>query len=114
MEENASKTTSVGRQIGDFYHYKLENVPMCWKKAISMPFIGETVSIDYEDIYYLSLNNLASDTVKAKHAITFLKSNQSLMEAPVSIFMKNIRQNNDSNESVNSTSFLVQEINMNL
>jgi hypothetical protein len=38
------------------------------------------------------------NTVKANHAITFVNSNQSLIEAPVSICMKNIRQEKGSNE----------------
>ena len=82
-----------------------------------MPFVAETLDVDYEDIYYLDLDKMNIDTVKATHAITFMNSNQPLITAPVSIFMKTVEDNSSPNEdslknkkdtTSNSQSFLVQ------
>merc|ERR1712117_810183 len=77
------------------------------KSAINIPFISETSDIEYEDIYYLDMNKVKVDTVKANHAITFMNSDQSLIRAPVSIYMKNTKDD-DKDKLINSTSFLVQ------
>ena len=82
------------------------------KSAISIPFISENLEIEYEDIHYLDINKVVVDTVKATHAITFMNSDQSLVKAPVSIFMKNVEhdvtKDVDKDKLINSKSFLVQ------
>eukprot|EP00092_Neocalanus_flemingeri_P085898 GFUD01108153.1.p1 GENE.GFUD01108153.1~~GFUD01108153.1.p1 ORF type:complete len:354 (+),score=101.75 GFUD01108153.1:108-1064(+) len=93
-----------GESVQDFFHYNLKNVPLKFNQPLSIPFIEECDNIEFEDIYYLNLDNVSNSSrpynddeqssVEVKHAITFKNiSGQPLTTAPVSILAKT-KENN--------------------
>jgi len=109
-----------GETVEDFYHYKLENVPLKHRQPVSMNFIKACPNVEYEDIYYLDLNQKmtvyrstedSEEELEAIHAISFKNvSEQPLTSAPVSVLAKKASEDwrSEDGDTINENNFMVQ------
>ena len=105
---------SAGESMDDLYFYRLKNVPLHYNRPMSLPFIEECASEQYQDVYFFDLNNkgVGNDEtmVEATHAITFKNtSGQPFTTGPVSVLMAEEGKDKDEKPSnSNENNFLVQ------
>jgi len=105
---------SAGESMDDLYFYRLKNVPLHYNRPMSLPFIEECASEQYQDVYFFDLNNkgVGNDEtmVEATHAITFKNtSGQPFTTGPVSVLMAEEGKDKDEKpRNSNENNFLVQ------
>ena len=117
-DDDSDEGTSTGDRMGDFYFYRLKNVPLHYNQPMSLPFIEEFTSEPYQDVYFFDLSNKGSandDTmVEATHAITFKNtSGQPFTTGPVSVLMakeSKVMDKDDKIRNNDENNFLVQSL----
>ena len=117
-EDSSDEETSTGDRMGDFYFYRLKNVPLHYNQPMSLPFIEEFTSEPYQDVYFFDLSNkgLAKDDtmIEATHAITFKNtSGQPFTTGPVSVLMAKESKVTDKGDKIRNNdenNFLVQSL----
>jgi len=92
-----------GEKVEDFFHYRLESVPIKHDQPVKIPFIKQALNVRYEDIYLIDLDKKVrvvsseedeESSVKVIHGITFRNPTvQPLTSGPVSVLAKAQQQN---------------------
>ena len=94
-EDNEYEKELREEKVAELHHFIMKNVPINFNKVTKISFMDEILSIAYQDIYSIQLNNDLADNkeVPAKHQIQFpLKGIPPLPKGPVMVYLRNEQQ----------------------